>query len=132
MPIKGITKFNIKRFLLRANYEVVQEEVGHKRSSSIEKSDLRHPLSHCALKWRDIGTNLGFLSNELDINEGNPTLPQGAPKSWLRAMLEEWLEWAPGDKRGSKSYATLHSLKSALREANLGRIAEELTLSSCN
>ena len=107
--------------------------IGHKRSSSIEKSGLRHLLSqleHCALKWRDIGTNLIFLSNELDIIEGNPTLLQGAPKSWLRAMLEEWLEWAPGDKRGSKSYATLDSLKSALREANLGRTAEELTLSS--
>ena len=94
-------------------------------------SHLAHLLSQLerhATKWRDIGTHLGFLQNELNIIECKPTLHQGAPKSWLIAVLEEWLEWAPRDKRESKSYATLNSLKNALREAGLGRSAENLTL----
>ena len=94
-------------------------------------SHLAHLLSQLerrATKWRDIGTHLGFLPGELNIIENKPLLLQEAPKSWLRAMLEEWLEWAPGDKRGSKSYATLNSLRNALREAGLGVTAERLTL----
>ena len=41
-------------------------------------------------------------------------------------MLAEWLEWAREDERVSKNYATLSGLKSAVREAGLGRTAEEL------
>ena len=93
-------------------------------------SDLARLLSqleHHAAEWRDVGTHLGFIPGELDIIQGNPILLQGAPVSWLSAMLKEWLQWAPGDKRGSKNYATVNSLKSALREANLGKTADELS-----
>ena len=99
-----------------------------KRCNDSHLAHLLPQLERRAVKWRDIGTHLGFLRDELNIIEGKPTLHQGAPKSWLRTMLEEWLEWTPRDKRGSKSYATLNCLKNALREAGLGRSAEELTL----
>ena len=85
-------------------------------------------LKEHAAEWRDIGTHLGFSQGELRNIESAPKHFTGAPKSWLSAMLSEWLEWAPGDERGSKNYATLSGLKSAVREAGLGRTAEELTL----
>ena len=94
-------------------------------------SHLAHLLSqlkHHADEWREIGTHLGFLEEELNIIETKPLLLMKAPKSWLRDMLHEWLEWAPGDIRGSKNYATINSLKSALRKANLGRTADKLKL----
>ena len=87
-------------------------------------------LKEHAAQWRDIGTHLGFSHGELSNIQATPLHLNGAPKSWLSAMLSEWLEWAPGDERGSKNYATLSGLKSAVREAGLGRTAEELTLSN--
>ena len=46
-----------------------------------------------------------------------------APGSWFSAMLEAWLEWKPGDSRGSVS---LKSLKNAVDKAGLGKTATEL------
>ena len=53
-----------------------------------------------------------------------------ALKGWLSEMIAEWLEWAPGDNRGSEYYATLKSLKSAVGKAGLGRTSQELTLTN--
>ena len=52
----------------------------------------------------------------------------GAPGSWLRELLVEWFQWAPGDGRGSTEYATLSALKTAVDRAGLGRTAAELTI----
>ena len=41
-------------------------------------------------------------------------------------MLAQWLEWAPGDSRGSTSFATLEDLKAALYQAGLGATAHNL------
>ena len=41
-------------------------------------------------------------------------------------MLAQWLQWAPGDSRGSTSFATLEDLKAALNQAGLGAIAYDL------
>ena len=43
---------------------------------------------------------LGFLPGELSNIESRPNLTSGAPVSWLGALLEEWIQWAPGDGRG--------------------------------
>ena len=49
-----------------------------------------------------------------------------APQSWLGEMLTQWLEWAPGDDRDSKSFAMKESLCDALLKANLGNeLADE-------
>ena len=74
----------------------------------LTESDLPD-LSVHACKWRDIGMYLGFQQTELDDIQARPFLLQDAPKSWLRAMLSEWLQWAPKDSRGSSSFATLLS-----------------------
>ena len=55
-------------------------------------------------------------------------LTQSPPKSFLREMLSQWLQWAPGDGRGSTGYATKESLHAALLRANLGQLAERILL----
>jgi GTPase SAR1 family protein len=86
---------------------------------------LKQLTKHSA-DWRMIGLYLGFSSGELDNIEGRPFLQQCAPTSWLSAMLAQWLQWAPGDRRGSTSFATLNGLKAALNGAFLGATAHDL------
>ena len=89
---------------------------------------LLRQLKNHAAKWREIGIHLGFLPGELDNIGARPTLSQGAPVSWFGAMLESWLQWAPGDGRESTSFATLKDLKAALNETGLGATAHNLNL----
>ena len=142
MPVKGIP--NLTHFLLRADYELIQPEIQSiQRSNSIQSetthqeitlyckpchhSQLYSQLSSHAAEWREIGEQLGFQPSELNNIKAES---QVGPKRWLSAMLDKWLQWAPGDGRGSKDYAILNSLKSAVRAAGLGRTAEELSLLS--
>ena len=86
---------------------------------------LKQLTKHSA-DWKMIGLYLGFSSGELKDIEARPFLQQGAPTSWLSAMLVQWLQWAPGDSRGSTSFATLKALKTALNEVCLGATAHDL------
>ena len=70
-------------------------------------------LQHHSFAWKRIAQGLGFTADELAIIEATPTLLIGAPSSYLNAMLAQWQQWAPGDFRGSKGYATLDSLRRA-------------------
>ena len=83
-----------------------------------------------AAKWRVIGLHLGYLSGELDNIEATPSLMLGAPLTWLTAMLERWIQWAPGDGRGSADFATLEDLKDALCEAGLAATAHDLNVNT--
>ena len=83
-------------------------------------------LSSDAAKWRDIGIYLGFSANELNVIQNKPALFTEAPTSWLQEILSQWLQWAPGDSRGSTSFATLENLKNALSRAGLGATAHHL------
>ena len=74
----------------------------------------------------NIGAYLGFLPSELRKIQMNPSLFFNGPDGWLSTMLEKWLQWAPGDSRGSKNCATLENLKSALPEAGFGATAHSL------
>ena len=85
-------------------------------------------LNNCTAKWREIGTHLGFQQEELNIIEARPLLLNTAPKSWLSTLLSEWMEWAPGDSRGSTKYANLGDLKSAVSKAGFGVVASGLSL----
>ena len=80
-------------------------------------------LKSHASKWMEIGTHLGFQQGDLLNIATNPLLSTDAPRSWLQAMLAEWLQRAPGDSRGSPS---LSSLKSALNKCDLGATASDL------
>ena len=95
----------------------------------LDESDLTslcHQLMKHSTKWKEIGTYLGFKFGELNNIQSHPFLLMTAPNSWMSEMLAQWLQWAPGDGRGSSEFATLKNLKSALRNAGLGVIAEEL------
>ena len=85
-------------------------------------------LKHHASYWREIGIYLGFSPGELDVIQGRPLLFTRAPKSWLEAMLVDWLQWCPGDARRSTQYATLSALKKAVDKAGFGRTASELEI----
>ena len=51
-----------------------------------------------------------------------------APTSYLGTLLSQWLEWAPGDGRGSQGFPTFEGLKDALRQSNLEATAHDLQL----
>ena len=87
---------------------------------------LYQQLSEHAAKWREIGAYLGFKKGEMDTIETTPSHYHGGPKSCLSAMLSEWLEWTPGDGRGSLLCATLKQLKFAVSKCGLGKTAQEL------
>ena len=98
-------------------------------SCPISQQDFRRVqaiLQKCSHKWKKIAQGLGFTANELAIIKARPALLMDAPTSFLDAMLAEWQQWAPGDARGSTSYATLHALRKAVNEAGLGLTAQEL------
>ena len=78
-------------------------------------------------KWKPIGQGLGFTPTELSNIEATLSLLLGAPASFLDKLLADWLQWAPGDARGSRGYATMQSLSTAVSKAGLGVVAEQLS-----
>ena len=108
-------------------------EVCHDPKEKLDRcycSSLIYQLSNCAANWREIGTHLGFQQGELNNILAKPLLLSGAPQSWLSDLLSQWMEWAPGDSRGSTKYATLEDLKSAVSKAGFGVVAAGLSLDS--
>ena len=89
---------------------------------------LLRQLKKHASKWREIGINLEFLPGELANIAARPNLSEGAPISLLEALLEEWIQWAPRDSRGSMDFATLELLKTALSDSGLGAAAHDLVV----
>ena len=84
-------------------------------------------LKSSAWKWKDIGLALGFTYGELSMIECNPMLiVQHPPLSYLRHVLRHWLQWGPGDGRGSRGYATYGMLSAALWKVNMGAHASNL------
>ena len=83
---------------------------------------LLQQLSDHATRWRDIGTYFGFTSGKLD----NIQYEHPSPTTCLSKMLTEWLQWAPGDSRGSTNFATLEALKDALNQVGLAAAAHDL------
>ena len=85
--------------------------------------EVLHSYSH---KWSDIGLGLGFTNPQLTTIQSMPLLLSNAPSSYLREMLTQWLQWAPGDAAGHEGYATLESLQRAVSKAGLGVTAQDL------
>ena len=102
-------------------------EDANRRLYSHNFTTLYKQLSSNSVKWDMIGSHLGFQQSELQNIQARPLLQSGAPDSWLREMLSEWLEWGgPRDGRGSKGYATLHDLINALVKCGLRETAHSL------
>ncbi len=79
-----------------------------------------------AHRWEDIGRYMGFTQSELKNIRSKPMLLMDAPNSWLAEMLSEWLQWCPGDGRGSNMLATREGLHAALLNAKLSTVADKL------
>ena len=79
-------------------------------------------------KWLDIGDALGFKTYELANIQATPTLLASAPYMYLRELLSQWVNWAPGDARGSRDFATWDMLRRALEKAGLETLVHELLL----
>ena len=91
-----------------------------------DHSSIYSKLKDKAANWRDIGKELGFKEGEMNNIQSNLVLlTQSPPNSFLREMLSQWLQWAPGDGRGSTGYASKESLQAALLRANLGQLAQQ-------
>ena len=88
---------------------------------------LLNQLKDRAWQWRDIGSNLGFRQGELNNIQAS-VQQQDVPVGYLRAMLTQWFQWAPGDSRGSSSFATLNALKTALKDCGLAATASNISL----
>ena len=91
---------------------------------------LSEQLSNCADQWRKIGIYLKFTQIELNILEVKNTYKYRVPDSstLLNKMLQQWLQWCPGDSRGSNNYPCLEDLKDALRLAGFRETADNLHL----
>ena len=92
----------------------------------LDHSDIYKKLKPYAYKWREIARGLRFTPAELENITANPSHSTAAPENYLSTMLSDWLEWAPGDARGSTNYAKMEDLRSAVDRAGLGRTAREL------
>jgi hypothetical protein len=82
-------------------------------------------LHSCAAEWQCIAQSLRFTFSEISTIEANPRNVR--PTSFINNVVGLWLEWAPGDARGSKDYATLEQLQNAVSQAGFGVVASELT-----
>ena len=87
--------------------------------------DLMKILGNYSNKWNGIGMSLGFSSGELDVIKGNPSLFNGAPRSYLQTLLEDWVMW-PNEAHNTQP--TLSSLCNALRGTlvGLGALANDV------
>ena len=74
-------------------------------------------------KWMTIGQGLGFHPSELDTIKANHNSDTA---NYLHSMVAAWLQWAPGDDRGSTNFATLDALVTAVDKAGLGVLAQDL------
>ena len=100
------------------------------RLSKLSREVLFRQLCDYSTRWGDIGGYLGFTSGELKNIRHFPMLFANAPQSWLKRLLGEWLDWFPGDSRGSTSFATLDDLKAALIKCGLEITANDLHFAS--
>ena len=89
--------------------------------------DIYYVLIPYADQWRAIGGALGFFPNELNIIGSNPMLLMQGPSGYLGEMLTRWLQWAPGDGRRSRNFATFEDLRDAiLKVPSIASLAYDL------
>ena len=103
-------------------------QLGTTRLSKHHITILFDQLHEHSARWKEIGILLGFRQSELDIIL--QSLHYQGPKIWLFTILSEWLEWKPGDHRGSTQYASLEALKTAVSKAGLGVTADNLSITN--
>eukprot|EP00731_Ephydatia_muelleri_P009636 Em0005g222a len=84
----------------------------------LERRSVSEVSAH--LRWRDIGRNLGFTHSELSA-----IVPKGGltgPQHYFEEMLDQWLKWAPPNKK----YPCTEDLVAALRQVGEHNLALKL------
>ena len=114
MIVISVLLFFIINFADLRQPSMYRFEENHTILNEHNHSVLIKQLTKHSAKWENIGISIGFLPRELEEIRARPLLLIGAPTTYLSAMLAAWLQWAPGDSRGSAYYATLEGLKFAL------------------
>ncbi len=75
-------------------------------------------------QWEHIAQQLGFKAYEIkNIASSLVRIQDG---DFINDVITTWLQWGPGDKRGSKDVATLEALQEALNNTNNARIILKL------
>jgi chromosome segregation ATPase len=69
--------------------------------------------------WRKLGSQLGFTTEELE------QIDTCIFRS-VKALLQEWVSWYPGDSRGSTDFPSYTGLQNALMKAGLGEVIQHL------
>ena len=103
-------------------------ETTHTCLKSHHYGTLCEQLHPCAHKWREIASGLRFQPYEIENIQANPLKLINAPGSYLGAVIENWLNWAPADARGSKDFATLECLKQVVDKVGFPGVAAGLKL----
>ena len=87
--------------------------------------NLMRLLQSYSYKWNPIGLSPGFTQHELNTISGMLKLLTGAPVSYLRELLSQWVQWPTTDH---PSHPTVRALCTALCSSlvGLGGLAEEL------
>ena len=101
--------------------------ISNKRILESDLTKILDELRPHSDKWLDIGDALGFKTYELANIQATPTLLAGAPYMYLRELLSQWVNWAPGDARGSRDFATWGMLRRAVEKAGLETLVHLLS-----
>ena len=80
----------------------------------------KHATTEC---FKNIALQLGFTIKEVMAMKG---LQFNSISMIIDDIISTWLLWYPGDRRGSTNYPTYSHLKQALRNAELGHVADNL------
>jgi hypothetical protein len=98
--------------------------VDNTRLKATDYGCLCEKLHRCAAKWKQIAQSLRFTYSEINNIK---TCPLNMDlDSCIDDVIGVWLQWAPGDARGSEDYATLEQLQNAVSKAGFGVVASEL------
>ena len=129
--------------------EVIPEDMLHGEHLRHLFLSVRYKQKDCIFHWRDVGSQLGFSTQELDdIQECQSKNPQPIRVDVQRQtktrynyvyenhsfnainesdkctfeMLKRWLKWYPGDSRGSTNYPSYSNLKQAIINVGCGNV----------
>lgn len=83
---------------------------------------LHEILRPAAPQWKTVGLALGFLNHELTAIENKPLLVLEGDTGYFRALLSQWLKWAPPNH----SFPTTEALAVALQRSGHEDLAFQL------
>ena len=113
-----------------STFHIVESVEANAKSSDKVLTDqdltkLLELIHNYSYKWDMIATSLGFLPAEVNSIRGMPMLFMSAPTSYLKEILNRWVQW-PTDDHPTRP--TLRVLCTSLRSSmvGLGALADKV------